>query len=474
MDTEVLRTRWVGHQIDDRLPLLEWLGSTGLGDVFRTELPGAQQAVILVSPADAAEELLHNWQIAAALSHPHLLRVFECGRSQVEGSSILYIVTEMPEEALGQILPERPLTAAETREMLPTILDALAYLHGEGLVHGSLEPANILVVGDQLKLSPYTLRPAGPARATDDGPRIYDAPETDAGLLTPASDIWSLGITLVEALTQHRPPWVRNSGRDPLVPPAVPEPFASIARRCLCVDPTQRCPLAEIRALLTAPATAPVAAPAGPAAPSTPHVPLQLPLAYDTAPVTPPAHLLPGAPPLRKSLRALEDDEPRRPFPLPVLIGAAALLFLLIIGVLAYSHRSKPATTLPDDATTGTTENPANPAPDKPQPSGPGPTVKGEVAQRVTPEIPERTARGIHGKVDVKIKLAVDRNGNVTGASILSDGRSRYFANQALEAARKWRFHPAKIHGQPASSTWDLHFVFRPNGTDITPTELTP
>jgi TonB family protein len=471
MDTEVLRSRGVGQQIDDRLPLLEWLGSTGLGDVFRTQLPGAQQAAILVSPADAdaAQELLHNWQIAAALNHPHLLRVFECGRAQVDGSSILYMVTEMPEEALGQILPERPLTAAETREMLPAVLDALAFLHGEGLVHANLEPANILVVADQLKLSPYTLQPAGPARAADDRSRIYDAPETDTGLLTPASDIWALGITLVEALTQHRPPWVRNSGRDPLVPPAVPEPFASIARRCLSVDPAQRCPLAEIRALLTPPAAAPVAASASSAAPSAPHVPQQLPLAYDTTPVTPPAHLLPGAPPLRKSLRALEDDEPRRPFPLAYLLGGAALVFLLIVGILAYSHRSKPATTLPDDATSGTTEAPS---PDRPQPSGP--TVKGEVAQRVTPEIPERTARGIHGKVDVKIKLAVDRSGNVTGASILSDGRSRYFANQALEAARKWRFHPAKTHGQPASSTWELHFVFRPNGTDITPVELTP
>ncbi len=473
MDTEVLRSRWVGQQIDDRLPLLEWLGSTSLGDIFRTQLPGAQQAAILVCPADAdTEELLHNWQIAAALHHPHLLRVFACGRAQVEGCPILYVVTEMPEEALGQILPERPLTAGETREMIPALLDALAFLHGEGLVHGNLEPANILVVGDQLKLSPYTLRPAGPARATDDGSHIYDAPETDAGLLTPASDIWSLGVTLVEALTQHRPPWVRDSGRDPLVPAAVAEPFASIARRCLSVDPAQRCTLAEIRALLSAPIAAPVAASAAPVAPSALGVPQQLPLAYDTTPVTPPAHLLPSAPRLRKSLRALEGDEPRRPFPLAYLLGGAALLFLLIIGILAYSHRSKPATALPDDATAGATGNPENSTPDKPQPSGP--TVKGEVAQRVTPEIPERTARGIHGKVDVKIKLGVDRNGNVAGASILSDGRSHYFAGQALEAARKWRFHPAKTHGQTAPSTWELHFVFHPNGTDITPVELTP
>jgi TonB family protein len=454
-------SRWVGQQIDGRLPLHEWLGDISLGDVFRTELPGAQQAAILVSSAanNTADQRLHNWKIAAALNHPHLLRVFECGRAHVEGSEILYIVTELPEEALGQILPDRALTADETRAMLPPILDSLAYLHGEGLVHASLEPGSILVVADQVKLSPYTLQPAGPSLAAADGPGTYDAPETEDAPLTPAADIWSLGITLVEALTRHRPSWVRNSGRDPLVPAALPQPFAEIAHRCLHLDPAQRCTVAEIRSLLSA---QPAAALAPSAAPPSSRTPEQLPLAYESAstPLPPP----PGRPPLRKSLRALE-DEPRRPFPLTYLFGAAALLFLLIVGLIAYSHRSKPATTLPDEPT-GATESP------KPQPSGP--TLKGEVAQRVTPEIPESASRGIHGKVEVRVKLAVDRSGSVANASLASESRSRYFANQALDAARKWTFRPAKIHGQPASSTWELHFVFRPTGTEVTPTELTP
>ncbi|UWZ87028.1 TonB family protein [Occallatibacter riparius] len=471
MDTAVLKSRGVGQQIDDRLPLHEWLGSIGADDVFRTELPGAQRAAILVSEVqdEAAEERLRNWQLATALNHPHLLRIFECGRAQIDGSEIIYIVTEMPEEALGQILPERPLTAAETGEMLAPVLDALAFLHGEGLVHGSLEPANILVVGEQLKLSPYTIQPAGLSIATERGAGLYDAPETELGPLTPAADLWSLGVTIVEALTQHRPSWVRDSGRDPLVPAAVPQPFAEIARRCLQFDPAQRCTLAEIRSLLTgaAAAPAPAFAAAAASAATAAQKPQQLPLAYETHEAMP----APGRPPLRKSLRALEDDEPRRPFPLAYLFGGAALLFLLIVGILAYSHRSKPTLAPPPDDSA--TADPAAREPKAlPQPSGP--TVKGEVAQRVTPEIPERAARGIRGKVEVRIKLAVDHSGNVMNASIVSDGRSRYFANLALESARKWRFHPAKIHGQAASSTWDLHWVFRPNGTEVTPTEITP
>jgi TonB family protein len=460
MDTAVLKSRGVGQQIDDRYPLHEWLGSIGTDDVFRTELPDGQRAAILVASAEdaAAQHRLRNWQAAAALAHPHLLRIFECGRTHVEGSEVLYIVTEMPEEALGQILPDRPLTATETREMLPPVLDALACLHGEGLVHGALEPSNILVVGEQLKLSPYAIQPAGPSVTSEPGLGTYDAPETELGPLTPAADIWSLGITIVEALTQHRPSWVRDSGRDPIVPAAVPQPFAQIARRCLQLDPAQRCTLAEIRALLAGAAAAPATASTATA----PQKPQQLPLAYEVHQPLPPA---PSRPHLRKSLRALDDDEPRRPFPLAYLLGGAALVFLLIVGILAYSHRSKPVLAPPPDDSSAGADQGAQPS---------GPTVKGEVAQRVTPEIPENAARGIRGKVEVKIKLAVDHSGSVSNASIASEGRSRYFANQALDAARKWRFHPAKIHGQPTSSTWELHFVFRPNGTEITPTELTP
>jgi eukaryotic-like serine/threonine-protein kinase len=467
MDTEVHENSWVGQQIDDRFSLHEWLGSTDLGDVFRTELPGPQQAAILLASAndEGAGERLRNWQIAAVLDHPHLLRVFESGRAQVKGSDVFYVVTEMPEEALGQVLPERPLSPEEAREMLPPILDALAYLHGEGIVHGSLEPANILVVGDQLKLSPYALQPIGAALASNGRRPVYDAPETEGGPLTPAADIWSLGITIVEALTQRTPSWMRSSGHDPLVPVTVPQPLAEIARRCLRGDPAQRCSIAQIRQLLSTTAAPAVAGAAVPPISTATAAPRQLPFTYETVPETPRSQVT-EAPRLRKSLRALEDDLPPRRFPLAIVLGAIAFLFVLVAGIVAYSHRDKPANSLPDDSTAGAPESPVKP------PSGP--TVKGEVAQRVVPEIPERAMRGIHGKVEVKIKVAVDHGGGVTNASILSDGRSRYFANLALEAARKWRFHPARAHGQPASSVWELHFVFRQDGTDITPVETAP
>src|SRR5579871_5671522 len=139
MNTAVSRKDWVGRVIDGRFPLIEWLGSTDQAGVFRTELeePQARRAVIRLVPADqeVSEERLREWAEAAALSHPHLMRIWDSGRAQVGGIDLLYVVTEYAEESLAEVIPERPLSAGEVRVMLPPVLDALSYLHAQGLVH---------------------------------------------------------------------------------------------------------------------------------------------------------------------------------------------------------------------------------------------------------------------------------------------------------------------------------------------------
>jgi hypothetical protein len=165
MNTAVTRNDWVGRVIDGRFPLLEWLGNTEQAGVFRTELNGPEprRAVIRLLPADPAhaEERLLDWKQAAALSHPHLMRIFESGRAQLGGLELQYVVTEYAEESLAEVIPERPLSTGEAREMLGPILDALAYLHGQGMVHGHIKPANIMVIDDRVKLPVESVRRAG-------------------------------------------------------------------------------------------------------------------------------------------------------------------------------------------------------------------------------------------------------------------------------------------------------------------------
>jgi len=77
------------------------------------------------------------WKRAAHLTHPNLLTIFDAGRCRLDDLPFIYAVMEFAEENLGEILPQRALTADEVRDVLDPALDVLVYLHGKGLVHGT-------------------------------------------------------------------------------------------------------------------------------------------------------------------------------------------------------------------------------------------------------------------------------------------------------------------------------------------------
>jgi serine/threonine protein kinase len=119
--------------------------------------------------------------------------------------------------------------------LLPT-LNALAFLHSKNLVHGRLKPSNILAVKDQLKLASDTVRPAGESTANTATSSVYDPPEAKDGSCSAAGDIWALGITMVEALTQHLPSWPDGKSESASFPAALPPRFAEIVRLpCQCL-----------------------------------------------------------------------------------------------------------------------------------------------------------------------------------------------------------------------------------------------
>lgn len=124
-----------GRVIDGRFPLLRKLGDTERSSVFLTRLAGgpAQTAVIKIISADAVDPAacLAQWEAAAKLAHPRLARLLHFGRCRADGEDLLYVVTEYAGEMLSEVLPARPLTPEETREMLGPVLEALAYLHGK-------------------------------------------------------------------------------------------------------------------------------------------------------------------------------------------------------------------------------------------------------------------------------------------------------------------------------------------------------
>ncbi len=467
-----------GQVVSGKFHLRQYLGGSEHGGVFLTELDqeATQKAAIKLIPADpaTAELQLSRWSLAAKLSHPNLIRLFETGRCRVGGADLLYVVMEYAEEDLSQILPQRPLTPAETRDMLGPTLVALSYLHGKGFVHGHIKPANIMAHEDQLKLSsdglcrmsePWSgLRHAGP----------YDPPESTGSRGATAGDVWSFGMTLVEVLTQQLAYWEPTRQADPDVPPAVPALFQDIARHCLRRDPQLRWTVAEISARLE-----PAAAAAGATAPKTPVT-----LAPQKAPAKP---------------RYL----------VPVL--AAAFVLAAIVAVPRILKRGPSVSPTPSSKREAPRTEPqpkqkaaihaANRTASKPSeknekkqspvvaaPPPPGPTpqpivqakletgdrVPGEVLQQVLPEVSEKARSTIWGTVRVGVKLFVDSSGNVTGAALDAPGPSKYFAELALDAARKWDFAPAKVNGQPVTSQWLVRFEFKNNSTNAFPRQTAP
>ncbi len=583
--------QWQGQVVDGKFPLRQFLGGSEYSAVFATERgePTQKAAIKFIQVNETAAELqLARWKRAAQLSHRHLLRVFDSGRCRLGDFDLLYLVMEYAEENLAQFLPQRPLTPAEARDVLAPTLEGLAYLHAEGLIHGHLRPSNIMAIEDCLKLSAdgiylgaehsessAALGENAPS-ATLAGPRSstpYDAPETADGNISPAADIWSLGVTLVEMLTQRVPVLEANSlpsirPQDPQLPDTLPALFLEIARHCLRRDPQQRWTVVEICARLN-PATpaVSVAAPERTAASETAPAGAAVKRALSKAPSAgqavatprseahqrvaprPPLHAqtVSGRDSLSKPRYDLSPPHLKRPPFMPksnyLVLGIVAALALVavLVGPRILSHSAPvqqsasvestdtPAKPLPPPTKAkNPTKTAAKPAPaqtaqipQRPSPlasaapapgqqtsisptanqtkvaaapapaalrpeagsapipssagvkSSPG-ALPGEVLAQVLPEPSQKAQATIQGKVRVGVKVHVDAAGNVSGAEFVSPGPSKYFADLALQAARRWDFAPAKVDGHAVPSEWLIVFHFTPAGPKVFPTQSNP
>jgi TonB family protein len=92
---------------------------------------------------------------------------------------------------------------------------------------------------------------------------------------------------------------------------------------------------------------------------------------------------------------------------------------------------------------------------------------QGKVLQHVDPVVSKSARNTVTGTLKVRVKVSVDAAGNVENATFVSPGPSKYFARQAMEAARQWKFAPAQANGQAAPSAWILQFGFRRSGTEV-------
>jgi len=423
-----------GEVVEGKFPLSKYLGGSEHSGVFLSERPQGEprQAAIKLVPAglDKAEQQLSRWAEAAQVSHPYLIRLLEMGRCRLQDQELLYLVMEYAEEDLSQVVSARALSPRECQDMLPAVVEALGHIHRRGFVHSRIKPANVMAIQDSVKVSSDALCHPGDKPTN---PTVYDAPESAAEGVSAAADVWSLGMLLVEVLTQ-KVPALEAGRREPPLPPLTPLPLVDVVRHSLRLDPKQRWTVAEIAARLA------------PTPPPSPQASVEVP-----------------AP----SARAKRN----------YLAGAVALAVIVLLAVLAglrLSHGSKPnfSDVQKAPAPQATSEQSVPPTASSPPAARPAqPAVtRPAVLHEVLPRVPQSALNTIHGTIRVRVKVAVDPSGNVAKAEFESPGPSKYFARLSMQAAQAWKFTPPEADSPNAGAEWSLRFEYRRDSTRAFPT----
>lgn len=220
---------WIGRRIGS-YRLIELIGGGGMGRVYLAERADGlyeQQVAVKLMRSDAAHDgLLARFkaerQILAGMDHPNLAKILDGGITE-EG--VPYFVMELVRgEPLDVYCRARDLPVAERLRLFRTVCQVVHYAHQRGVVHRDLKPANILVARDGTaklvdfgiakRLTPDTSQPAT-ATMFQVMTLEYASPEQVRGdVITPASDIFSLGVVLYRLLADIGPypaPTTRSS-----------------------------------------------------------------------------------------------------------------------------------------------------------------------------------------------------------------------------------------------------------------------
>jgi hypothetical protein len=273
------------------------LGRGGMGVVYRAFDRRRQQVVALKTMRRGSPEALYRFKkefrTRADLTHPNLVNLYELVAEDrqwfftmelVEGVTFLRHVRHGPDLPAVEPSP-RPLEDATAvqrlRAALRQLTSAIATLHAAGKLHRDLKPGNVLVTrpGRVVVLDFGLATEAHQEDSADStdgylvGTVAYMAPEQAAGRrASPASDWYSVGVILYEALTGRRPfegaayeIMRRKQDCDPAPPeqlaPGIPEDLATLCARLLRRDPSERPTGEEILSRLDAQPADPVAPP---------------------------------------------------------------------------------------------------------------------------------------------------------------------------------------------------------------------
>ena len=278
----------------------EELGGGGMSRVFVAEERAlGRRVVVKVLPPELSggvnmDRFRREIRLAAQLQHPHIVPVLTAG--ELGGIPYYTMPLEQGRSLRGRLLESGALPIAEVVGILGDVAKALAYAHGQGIVHRDIKPDNVLVCGNAAvvtdfgiakALSDSTHAPAGDGAALTRlgmamGTPAYMAPEQAAAdpAMDHRADVYAFGCLAYELLT-GRPPFTYASPRKLLtaqmseMPKSLlllrtdaPPALGTLVMRCLNKEPDARPQQAtEIVHLLDGMATGEQSRSGGPAIP---------------------------------------------------------------------------------------------------------------------------------------------------------------------------------------------------------------
>ncbi|AUG28966.1 MULTISPECIES: serine/threonine-protein kinase [Microbacterium] len=370
----------VGMLLDARYRIDALIGTGGMSRVYAAHdlTLGRTVAIKIITATgddlDAGHRVRVETAALAALTHPNLVVLHD---ARLTGPGPRYLVMERVDgPSLSARLAEGPLTDAELTRIAGELAEALSAVHAAGVVHRDIKPSNILLAPGATPSRPRRAKLAdfgiahllGSERITQPGTLIgtaaYLAPEVALGHApAPASDVYSLGLVLLEALSgarafpsaQGASQLLARLAQDPDIPAELPPLWAGLLPAMLDRDPAARPSAAAIADTLAAPPRA-----AG---------------AEDTRVLIPP--LPPAEPAAAAAARFDRDAAGARPWwrRAPLLIGAGAAVAAIVIALSAWSGLSSAPSVEPSPTTTTPSSTPTPAATDASTVSNPDPVA---------------------------------------------------------------------------------------------------
>ena len=256
----------------DRYSIEREIGSGGMATVYVAEdLKLRRKVALKVLKPDLAAALgpdrfLQEIDIAAKLTHPHILGLHDCGEAD---GFLYYVMPYIEGESLREKLArEGELPISDSVRILKEVVDALAEAHSSGVVHRDIKPDNVMLSGRHALVTDFGVAKAvsestGRNRLTTEGIALgtpaYMAPEQAAAdpHIDHRADIYAIGAVAYELLT-GRPPFTGTTQQeilaahvtqaaDPVTKyrESVPPALAALVMRCLEKKPADRWQTAE-------------------------------------------------------------------------------------------------------------------------------------------------------------------------------------------------------------------------------------